>query len=121
SGLCFAMDEVIQNLDDLNKKEPMLKDAEWGNESLGKFNTIFIGGIAHEMGHAFSLPHCGERWDEKARGKSLMGMGNHTYREEQRGEGPGSFLAMASAMKLAARPLFSKSDKEMPIAPRLEE
>jgi hypothetical protein len=74
SGWCFAVDSVILNVDDLAKKEPMLKDAEWGNESLGKFNRIFIGGIAHELGHAFSLPHCGERWDEKTRGKSLLGV-----------------------------------------------
>jgi hypothetical protein len=120
-GWCFAVDSVILNLDDLSKKEPRLKDAEWGNESLGKFNTIFIGGIAHELGHAFGLPHCGERWDEKARGKSLLGSGNHNYREELRGEGPGTFLTMASAMKLAARPLFSHSDKEMTKAPRLAE
>ena len=111
SGLCFVMDSVIQNLDDLTKKEPVIEDAEWGRESLGKFNTIFIGGIAHELGHAFSLPHCGERWDEKARGTSLMGAGNHTYREERRGEGKGTFLAMASAMRLAGRPLFSGSSK----------
>jgi hypothetical protein len=120
SGLCFAMDSVIQNLDDLSKKEPLLKDAEWGRESLGKFNTIFIGGIAHELGHAFALPHCGERWDEKARGTSLMGAGNHTYREERRGEGKGSFLTMASAMRLAGRPLFSGSAKGEAEAGRLE-
>lgn len=112
SGLCFALDTIIQDLDDLPKKEPMLKDAEWGNESLGKFNTIFIGGIAHELGHAFALPHCGERWDEKPLGTSLMGSGNHNYHDERRDEGKGSFLTMASAMRLAARPLFNGSDKD---------
>ncbi len=112
SGLCFAVDTVIQNRDDIVKKEPLLKDAEWGTESLGKFNTIFIGGIAHELGHAFALPHCGERWDEKPLGTSIMGAGNHTYHNERRGEGKGSFLTMASAMRLAARPIFNGSDKE---------
>ena len=121
SGLCFAMDSVIQNLDDLTRKEPILSDAEFGKESLGKFNTIFIGGIAHELGHAFALPHCGERWDEKALGTSLMGAGNHTYREERRGEGKGSFLTMASAMRLASRPLFSGSAKGEAEAVRLEQ
>jgi hypothetical protein len=119
-GWCFAVDSAILNVDDIPKKEPMVKDHQWGNESLGKFNTIFIGGIAHELGHAFSLPHCGERGDEKSLGTSLMGDGNHTYREERRGEGRGTFLAMASAMKLAGRPLFSKSDKDMTLAPRLQ-
>jgi hypothetical protein len=120
SGLCFAVDTVIQNLDDLSKKEPILKDAEWGNESLGKFNTIFIGGIAHELGHAFALPHCGERWDEKSLGTSIMGTGNHTYHDERRGESKGAFLAMASAMRLAARPLFNGSDKDEATRPRIE-
>lgn len=119
SGWCFALDSAILEIAALSKREPILHDSEWGDESLGKFNTVFIGGIAHELGHSFALPHCGERWDEKARGKSLMGMGNHTYRDELRGESPGSFLTMASAMKLAGRPLFSKSDKDNALKPRL--
>src|ERR1041384_4105052 len=44
-GLCFAADSVILNVDDIAKTEPLLHDAEWGRESPGKFNTIFIGGI----------------------------------------------------------------------------
>src|SRR4029077_5332854 len=91
------------------------------NMSLGKHTTIFIGGIAHELGHAFALPHCGERWDEKPLGTSLLGAGNHTYREERRGEGKGSFLTMASAMRLAARPLFNGSDKDETKPPQLEQ
>jgi hypothetical protein len=113
NGLCFAVDSVIQNLDDIPRKEPSLHDDEYGKMSLGKFNTIFIGGIAHELGHAFALPHCGERWDEKKFGTSIMGVGNHTYREERRAEGKGSFLTMSSAMHLAGRPLFNGSDKGM--------
>lgn len=120
SGLCFAADSVILNVADIPKKEPMLDDQEYGKMSLGKFETIFIGGIAHELGHAFSLPHCGARWDQADLGTSIMGSGNHTYREERRNRGKGSFLAMASAMKLASRPLFSKCDLDMSVEPRLE-
>ncbi|HZI31384.1 MAG TPA: NPCBM/NEW2 domain-containing protein, partial [Candidatus Binatia bacterium] len=120
SGLCFAVDSVILNLDDITNKEPMLNDDEYGKMSLGKFNTIFIGGIAHELGHAFALPHCGERQDEKVLGTSIMGVGNHTYRDELRGAGKGSFLAMGSAMHLAGRPLFNGSDKGMTEEGRLE-
>lgn len=121
SGLCFAADWANQKLEHLSRREPMLNDGEYGNMSLGKHTTIFLGGIAHELGHAFALPHCGERWDEKPRGTSLLGGGNHTYREERRGDGKGSFLTMASAMRLAARPLFNGSDKEMALAPQLED
>ncbi len=119
-GLCFALDSAIQNLADLTKLEPILDDDEYGRLSPGKFNTIFIGAIAHEMGHAFGLPHCGERRDERSLGTSLLGTGNHTYREELRGDGPGTFLTLASAMRLAARPLFCKSEKEMTLAPQLQ-
>ncbi len=119
SGLCFAADWAQQDLANLTRKQPMLNDGEYGEMSLGRHTTIFIGGIAHELGHAFGLPHCGERWDEKPLGTSLMGAGNHTYREERRGEGKGSFLTMASAMRLAAHPLFNGSDKGASVAPQL--
>jgi hypothetical protein len=120
SGLCFAADEAILDLANLTKKTPILDDEEYGKMSLGKFNSIFIGGVAHELGHALTLPHSGERRDEKKRGTSLMGLGNHTYRDELRGEGKGSFLTMASAMKLAARPLFSKWDLDTALRGQLE-
>jgi hypothetical protein len=119
SGLCFAADWAQQDLVNLMRKKPMLNDGEYGDMSLGRHTTIFIGGIAHELGHAFALPHCGERWDEKPLGTSLMGAGNHTYREERRGEGKGSFLTMASAMRLAAHPLFNGSDKGASELPQL--
>ncbi|MBI2301997.1 MAG: NPCBM/NEW2 domain-containing protein [Armatimonadetes bacterium] len=38
---------------------------------------------------------------------SLMGYGNHTYGEDQRGEGAGTVLSPASAMALAHQPLFT--------------
>jgi len=119
SGLCFAADSGILNLDDLPKKLPILHVEEYGDMSLGKFETIFIGGVAHELGHAFTLPHCGERWDEKALGVSIMGVGNHTYRDERRGDGPRAFLTMASAMRLASHPLFNSSDKGWGKDPKL--
>lgn len=76
--------------------------------SLGRFNTHYIGGVAHELGHAFGLPHDCERSSERAgRGRSLMGSGNHTYGQERRGEGKGTFLSAASALPLSVHPLFT--------------
>lgn len=76
--------------------------------SLGKFNTHYIGGVAHELGHAFGLPHDCERDSERpTRGRSLMGGGNHTYGLERRGEGKGTFLSAASALPLSVHPLFT--------------
>ena len=69
--------------------------------SIGEFNSHYIGGVAHELGHAFGLPHDCQREQDRGRGLSLMGGGNHTYGQELRGEGAGTFLSSASAMLLA--------------------
>ena len=69
--------------------------------SIGQFNTHYIGGVVHELGHALSLPHVCERKTDRGRGKALMGGGNHTYGQEQRGQGPGAFLNANSAMLLS--------------------
>ncbi|MBP7937446.1 MAG: NPCBM/NEW2 domain-containing protein [Phycisphaerae bacterium] len=74
--------------------------------SIGEFNSHYLGGIAHELGHALGLPHDREA-KEDPRGHSLMGNGNHTFGEEQRGEGRGTFLSPASALPLAGHPLFT--------------
>ena len=74
--------------------------------SIGRFNTHYIGGVAHELGHGLSLPHVCERKADRSRGRALMGGGNHTYGQERRGEGAGTFLSAASAMLLSrTRPL----------------
>ena len=69
--------------------------------SLGEFNSHYIGGVAHELGHALGLPHDCQRKSDLLRGLSLMGGGNHTYGQERRGEGAGSFLNAGIAMPLA--------------------
>jgi hypothetical protein len=66
----------------------------------------------HELGHALGLPHNRERPDQAALwGHALMGSGNRTYGEERRGEGRGTFLTLAEAMRLASHPLFCGSVK----------
>ena len=114
-GLCFVTDSPILDLENLMKKEPIVHDKvaneRFGDVPMGRRNSMLIGSIAHELGHAFSLQHCSERWDEKARGKSLMGTGNLFFRNERRSESPGAFLTFASALKLAGRPLFNGSLK----------
>lgn len=76
--------------------------------SLGQFNTHYIGGVAHELGHALGLPHERERSEAQTRrGTSLMGAGNHTYGQELRSEGRGTFLTAAAALPLSVHPLFT--------------
>jgi len=121
SGTAWQLDSAELDTRNLALKEPMIRDGEYGRISLGKHNSIFIGGIAHEMGHAFGLPHCRARDDEaKAFGTALMGAGNRTYADELRGEGKGSFLTLASALRLASHPQFSGSVKGMNLPLRAE-
>jgi hypothetical protein len=82
-------------------------------KSIGEFNGIFIGGAAHELGHALLLPHDGQTADEIDRlGLSLMGQGNWVYRRELWGRGAkGAFLSLADSLRLATHPLFTQSDR----------
>lgn len=118
SGTTWQLDSLELDTDNLPAKEPIVHDAQYGDISLGKHNSIFIGGIAHELGHAFGLPHCKERPDEKVRGTSLMGSGNQTYGDEVRGEGAGTFLPFADALRLASHPLFCGRLETGDVAPK---
>lgn len=111
SGTAWQLDSPELAIENIKLKEPMIKDGEYGRISLGKHNSIFIGGIAHEMGHAFGLPHCAPRPDQQVRGTPLMGSGNRTYGDELRGEGRGTILSFAHAMRLASHPQFTRSVK----------
>ena len=85
----------------------MLDDQQYGHISVGRYNTIFMGGAAHELGHSLGLPHDKERRRRAGPRHLLMGTGNRTYGEERRGEGRGSFLTLADALRLASHPMFS--------------
>jgi hypothetical protein len=82
-----------------------------GGRTIGDFNTGYIGGAAHELGHAFGLAHDAERPVQRQRfGRSLMARGNHDYGKELRGKGPGAFLSAAAAFPLSIHPLFTGRD-----------
>lgn len=111
-GVAWQLASPELDTKNLPLKKPMIRDGEYGRISLGKHNSIFIGGIAHELGHALGLPHCwGHEEEVAAHGTALMGSGNRTYFDEMRGDGKGSFLALASALRLASHPQFSGSVK----------
>ncbi len=114
SGTAWVYDDRRLDARLLDSREP---GGYYGRPcSLGQFNTHYIGGVAHELGHAFGLPHDCERESERpTRGRSLMGGGNHTYGQERRGEGKGTFLSAASALPLSVHPLFTgKRVAELP-------
>ncbi|MDR0327196.1 MAG: NPCBM/NEW2 domain-containing protein [Planctomycetaceae bacterium] len=100
SGTAWVYDDPLLDAAKLPLKQP--GGYYNGHVSIGQFNTHYIGGVAHELGHAFGLPHECEKDDERAKqGASLMGGGNHTYGQELRKEGLGAFLSAASALQLS--------------------
>ena len=107
SGTAWQCDSEILDPQSFTDLTPLF-DGEYGNITIGKHNSIFIGGVVHELGHALSLPHCRQRNDEAVRGTALMGSGNRTFQEQVRGEGLGTFLTQANALRLAAHPVFLK-------------
>lgn len=113
-GTAWQVDSPLLDSNFLAVKDQHLDDRQYGHISLGKYNSIFVGGACHELGHALGLPHCKACAAVSAvRGTPLMGSGNRTYGEDLRGESKGSFLSLAHALKLAAHPQFSGSVKQI--------
>jgi len=114
AGTAWVFDDKLLDPGQLSSRAP---GGYYGGPcSIGAFNSHYIGGVAHELGHALGLPHvAGPASNPK---HSLMGDGNHTYGEELRGEGAGSYLHPASAMLLArCRPFSGESgSEELPVS-----
>jgi len=47
--------------------------------SINDSTSVYIGGMFHEMGHAFTLPHNSVKANEPALGTALLGYGNYTW------------------------------------------
>lgn len=113
-GICFAADcEMLDTLN-LTKTKETFRYNEHNRDqqrTLADFNTVFIGGMAHELGHGLSLPHNRELPSEKPKGTALMGSGNYTYRAELVGK-KGSFMTLASATRMMCHPLLTQSNKQ---------
>ncbi len=79
--------------------------------TVARFNSWYLGGVAHELGHCLGLPHDNGGEAEASFGVSLMGIGNLTYREEVWGGGPPTYLGRASVLQLLSEPLFTGSNR----------
>ena len=122
-GLCFTADMDWLSIDGLrpDPTKTILQVKEHrGYEpfTLARFNTTYVGGAIHELGHGMSLPHNHATKVEAKMGTALMGAGNYTYRKEWRNEGKGSFLTHSSALRLLVHPLFSGTTKQSKESPK---
>ena len=112
AGFCWQIDSPPLDPLHLPEKTPIIDDGEYGKVSIGKWNSLFVGGVIHELGHAFGLPHNAQRPDQFSRlGHSLMGAGNRTFGDDRRGEGRGTFLTFTDAVRLVSHPFFSGSSR----------
>ena len=111
-GFCWQFDSDILDTRLLQNTDRRTNDKQYGHINLGKYNSIFIGGTAHELGHLFGLPHNDTTPDDlKGPGHSLMGDGNRFYREELHGGAKSTFIPLADALRLVSNPIFSHVDK----------
>jgi hypothetical protein len=113
-GLCHAAD--CEKLDPLllTRKDLPFVFKEHSYErmkmTVAKFNTWYLGGLAHELGHGLGFPHDSGAPGE-ASGVALMGGGNLTYRENLWGGTRPAYLSLATALRFATHPLATHSDK----------
>ncbi len=114
-GLCHAADCELLDPPLLEKSNRQIVFTEHYYERmvlpLATFNAWYLGGIAHELGHGLGFPHDNGGPKEDRQGISLMGGGNLHYREDRSGGRQPSYLSLATALRWAAHPLRTQSNK----------
>ncbi len=120
-GVAWFYDDPMLDSDKLSSKEP--GGYYNGACSVGEFNSHYIGGIAHELGHALTLPHdCELAAERPVFGNALMGAGNHTFGNDLRDEGQGAFLTYSEALRLSVVPAINgKAPARRPAVVKLTE
>ncbi len=81
------------------------------DETVAEFNSMYLGGTAHELGHGLGLFHDAGMAAEGKFGTALMGAGNLTYRNDRWGGQAPAFLSRISALHLASHPLITGSNR----------
>jgi hypothetical protein len=114
-GLCFVADcELLDSklLTDTLQRMKFSEQAVALKEcGVAEFNSWYIGGIAHEMGHMFGLPHDNGNPSELVADEiSLMGQyGSRHFRGYLWGDQQSSVISAAGIMQLISHPVFTQS------------
>lgn len=114
NGVCHAADCELLDPKLLTDKDTQMVFTEHYyprvQKSVAGFNSMYLGGLAHELGHGLGLFHDAGMNSEQGQGTSLMGGGNLVYRNElHSGKNP-AFLACVSALHLASHPFLTGSN-----------
>ncbi len=113
-GVCHTTDcELLDPALLTQKDQPMVFSEHYyprREMSVARFNSWYLGGIAHELGHGLGFPHDNGSPDDPP-DASLMGNGNLHYREDLWGGPNPARLALATALRFAAHPLTTQSNK----------
>jgi len=112
-GICLVADHEFLDSKLLTDTVHRMKFSEMAIAfkecSVAEFNSWYIGGIAHEMGHMFGLPHDNGNPSELAAGEiSLMGQfGSRYFRGYLWGGKKSSVISAAGIMQLISHPAFT--------------
>jgi len=118
-GVCYAADNELLDPTYLIDKTTRMRFTErpgmFKDCLVAEFNSWYIGGIAHEMGHMFGLYHDFGDPDELAPSTiSLMGEYGSRHFEDYRWGGQRTAqLSAAGVLQLLSNPVFTKSQKEI--------
>jgi hypothetical protein len=116
SGTAWVTDFPFLDPLNLPKKSPRVLDDGKRPYTMGRYMMTYLGGVAHEFGHALGLPHneqTAEQFEEL--GYTLMGSGNYHLFAERAGEGKGSYLSKPHATILSSHPLFKRNTKDIDV------